>query len=900
MKICFLPPPIVACVLLSFSVDATVHYVDLNCTNPVSPYTDWSTAATNIQDAVDVTINGDRVLVTNGIYQFGGRFISSLSNRVAITKPVVVQSVGGPQVTAILGRTGNSGSSIRCAYLTNGAVLSGFTLTNGAMSSEQGQGPATQGGGAYCQSAAASLTNCVITSNSAAYGGGVYQGTLNNCVLSGNKAASGGGTYLAILNNCAVVGNLATSGGGASLGTLNNCTLTGNSSTSSGGGSLSNTLNNCIVYYNNAPSGSNYSRCILNQCCTIPFPASGTNNFVADAELAGAFHISAASPCRAAGNPGYISGTDIDGELWANPPSVGCDEYRTGSVTGPLNVSITANYTNVGAGYAVKLTGTINGRASASVWDFGDGVGLGNRPYASHVWTNGGNYTVVLTAYNEDCPGGVSNTLTMYVAGQPVHYVSLNSTNPVAPYTNWETAALDIQSAVDQAVLPGESVLVFNGVYQTGGRMVTYGSTTNRVAVERAIRVSSVNGPDATIIQGQRGAGGGIGDGAVRCIYLASGAVLEGFTLSGGATTSYDIGGGVDCASTTAVLTNCILVYNYALLGGGAYYGTLNDCILRYNSAYYYGGGTYQSILNNCIVTGNGAVKDGGGTSYGVLNNCIVTTNRAEGSGGGTRYSTLNDCILRRNSAEYGGGAYYGTLNNCTLADNYAYSYGGGTYQSTLNNCIVYYNNADSSPNYSSSTFNYCCTTPNPGAGAGNITNVPMFVDRAGGNLRLQSNSPCINAGNNAYVTVMTDLDGNQRISGGTVDIGAYEFQNPASVISYAWLQQYSLTNDGAADYVDADHDGLNNWQEWHTGTVPNDPASLLKMLVPTNSITSTTITWQSVSGMNYFIQRSSDLGAQPPFSTIQSNITGQAGTTSYTDTTATNGGSYFYRVGVP
>lgn len=970
---------------------ASTRYVDLNSTNPVAPYASWATASTNIQVALDAAGVGDVVLVTNGTYSVGGRVVvKGISSRVSVEKALTLTSVNGPDTTFIVG-AGRTGGYLRGVYLTNGAVLAGFTITNGTTSEQS----FSLGGGVYCQSTNCQVTNCVLIGNSAGYGAGVYQGTLLNCTLFGNTAAVvGGGAYQSVLEGCAVAGNNSTQGGGGVANSLlSNCTLTGNAAGTSGGGAYQSTLNNCINYYNTAPTDPNATGSTLNYCCTTPLPAAGTGNIDSEPQLASLSHLAPTSPCRGAGSAAYAVGLDIDGEAWANPPSMGCDEYSSGLFTGPISVRIVASYTNCATEYTLGFTGWIWGKVSASSWDFGDGTTVGYRPYTSHTWTNGGDFPVVLTAYNQDYPGGISATATVHVVGQPIHYVSLASTNPVPPYTSWDTAATNIQAAVDVATAPGESVLVSNGLYSVGGTHTSI-ATTNRVTILQKIRLSSLNGPLVTAIQGQRAsAGGGLGPDAVRCVSLASGAVLDGFTLTNGTTAANDYGGGVYCQSAAATVTNCILSANYAYLGGGAYSGNFINCTLQFNSAYSSGGGCYQSTLTNCTLYSNGANNNGGGAVNVTLYNCTLSGNRAGNYGGGMASSTLNNCSLDHNTAEYGGASYLGTLNNCMVTNNYGYTDGGGMYYGTANNCwflgngagqaidrgegggaayygtlnacmivgnnaawngggtynstvnnsvlsgnstlygggayggtlknctvvgnsgffggggvdqctcqnsiICYNTQAGGTNNYAdANTFNYCCTSPDPGAGSGNITNEPAFVNFASGDLHLQSNSPCINAANNSFSPATTDLDGNPRIAGGTVDLGAYEFQNPASLISYAWLQQYGLPTDGSVDFLDADGDGMSNWQEWRAGTVPTDASSVLRLQVPTTAPSGPTLTWQSVSGIQYYVQRA--LPALPlTFSTIRSNLVGAAGTTSFTDTNAVGLGQALYRVGV-
>src|SRR5262245_59543115 len=98
----------------------------------IPPFIDWTSAATNIEDAIVSASAGDVIVVTNGVYSSGGKVMAgTLTNRVVIDKPITVQSINGAFVTTILGRTARDPGPVRGAWLTNGATLSGFSILYG-------------------------------------------------------------------------------------------------------------------------------------------------------------------------------------------------------------------------------------------------------------------------------------------------------------------------------------------------------------------------------------------------------------------------------------------------------------------------------------------------------------------------------------------------------------------------------------------------------------------------------------------------------------------------------------------------------------------------------------------------------------------------------------------------
>jgi len=878
-----------------FNARAATYYVEANGTNPVSPYSSWATAATNIQDAVNAAGGTGTVLVTNGVYQYGNS-PQIPSFRVG-AYGTTVQSVNGPAFTTIMGYqvpgTTNGPGAIACVWLNGGAVLSGFTVTNGATLSSDW----VEGGGVYCASANCIITNCIITGNSAyGNGAGAYSGKLINCVIKGNFATSGEGTAVAncvVYNSLIVRNGYTNSGSAVYFGTLYNCTISENSSQGLGAAQGA-TLINSIIYGNTNGNYADCYQCRLTNCCTTVGNGNTTlpNNSISNAPVFvdaahGNYHLQVGSPGIDAGNDLYVTNaTDLDGNPRIVNGNVDMGCYENQNTNEVLFVSVSS--TNAVAPFTNWLTAATNIQDAVGAAQAGNIVVVGAGIY-SNGWTviSGTETNVVALTNGITVLGLYGWQSTMIKGGTQMRcaYVGSNSMLSGFTITNGHTQGLSGGGILCQ---PGGTVMnclvISNaanmpGNYNGGLGGGVYGGTIS----------------NCTLAWNTAGSGGGVSGASVwNCIFTnnaanggggASASFLNGCLLSNNMAV-YNGNYGVGGALSNCVAYNCTITENSISSGegGGSYLGTNFNCFIIGNVANTYGGGTYQSTNYDCVVSNNSAFDYGGGADGGALYNCLVAFN--------TSSNSISFYGL-------GGGAYGALVYNCTVVSNSATGGGGGIYDGSAYNSIIMFNTVTGAvQNVFGAQVFYCCVAPTPFTYYGaDFTNNPMFMNPSAGDFHLQYNSPCINTGGNVWVTTTNDLDGNPRIVGYAVDVGAYE-KSPASIIPNWWLFQYGLTNDGSADYVDSDGTGMPNWEKWKAGLNPTNSASVLAMAAPpsTSNTSGITVTWQSVTNIIYYVQQSTNL---PVFYPIQSNIVGQAGTTSFTDTTATNAGPYFYRVGV-
>ncbi|MHC4140672.1 MAG: right-handed parallel beta-helix repeat-containing protein [Planctomycetota bacterium] len=308
-----------------------------------------------------------------------------------------------------------------------------------------------------------------------------------------------------------------------------------------------------------------------------------------------------------------------------------------------------------------------------------------------------------------------------------------------------------------------------------------------------------------------------IATGGGGAMYITSGnPVLSGCSFvdnqAGSEQQSAEGGGLVAMGGATMTAIGCSFSGNTATnLGGamtvlGSSSATCIDCTFHDNRAT---GPSVGGLAGGAVV--------GFGASSLVFSDCTFTDNMASngidnGLGGGLGLSAVSTCQLvqctfRGNSAFLLGGAVYshgvGLLEviGCSFSSNTAAS-GGGIYNDevggsgvlTADNSILWDNVPDQIVNDGTASATVSFSDVQGGwfgDGGNNIDADPLFVDAEGGDLRLGSGSPCIDAGDNGAIppTVVTDLAGNPRLQEDRdvdntgagecpfVDMGPYELQ---------------------------------------------------------------------------------------------------------------------------
>ncbi|MCU7241951.1 MAG: cadherin domain-containing protein [Microcystis aeruginosa WS75] len=273
-------------------------------------------------------------------------------------------------------------------------------------------------------------------------------------------------------------------------------------------------------------------------------------------------------------------------------------------------------------------------------------------------------------------------------------------------------------------------------------------------------------------------------------------------------TSSTGSGGAIYNETSLSTLNNVTFSQNRATNSGGAIFNTSSISNITQGSFQQNRAGAGGAIYNSSSYNSSLPIS---------LTNVSFILNIADSDSGGAIYNTngnnlqLINTTFSRNNAVGQGGAIYQianlngglstTITNSTFSGNAASSgsalfYGGSFVNfANLRNSIIWGNGGTPIVNNGSITTTYSIVQGGF-TGTGNLNVDPLFVDAINDDLRLQSTSPAINAGNNASLPAdARDLDGdsniteaipldiarNPRVNGTNVDMGAFEFTPPVN-----------------------------------------------------------------------------------------------------------------------
>ncbi|MBA7676597.1 hypothetical protein ES703_84841 [subsurface metagenome] len=244
--------------------------------------------------------------------------------------------------------------------------------------------------------------------------------------------------------------------------------------------------------------------------------------------------------------------------------------------------------------------------------------------------------------------------------------------------------------------------------------------------------------------------------------------ITNGYGLLGGAIYS--------CSNSRPSITNCVVKNNSAVYGGGIActngksYPVITNCQITANSALVEGGGFYLNgsnpTIKNCIISGNSALDGGAISSHNagkpLITNCTISGNVASNSAGAiycyeSSDMTVTNSILWDDTADYASEIIVGNSGVATsIHISYCNIQGGEQNVKLADGCTVEW-------------------------GEGNIDADPCFVNPDSNDYHLLEESPCIDAGAPDFVlgSDETDIDGNPRVLGEKIDLGADEFVPP-------------------------------------------------------------------------------------------------------------------------